>query len=209
MFKKIKKSFATIATTAMLVGSLSSVASAEPGYEHKEKTIEYNCTAKATILFIPITVPMSMSAKIEADVPTSVPANQQFTVEDAFVTVTIPEADIATLKSHLGWTSFKGNATKFEVKADNPAQTKNAANPAIPIPETPVPNDDLVFRVPASSGIDVNFMAGSSGNVNLSAGDISATFAKGDSSGGFNVPLNVDCQPKLPQDLTLATIPIN
>lgn len=215
---KVFKSFMSMVVTVFLLASLTVIASAQtpPGYKHEEKVIKYDCDATATILSIPITVPINMSAKIEAYVPEEVLPEVDFTVENAFVTIQIPEDDVETLKSYLGWTSFKGEASLFEVHADNPNQTVNVANPVIPIPATPVPpTGDLEFRVPASGGLSVTFIAGSSGDINLSAGNISAKFEKVSPllDPGWPVTLQVDCEPKAivdeaPQDLTLVTIPI-
>lgn len=205
---KVFKSFMSMVITAILLANLTAIASAEtpPGYKHESKTVEYSCNAQVGSTNIPI----QMFANIEADVPLSVQSEQSFTVKNSFATITLPSLYVTTLRLILGWTSFEGNVSLFEVNADNPNQTVNVAASPISIPVTSVPLfGDLNFVVPSTGGIDVDFYAGSPGNINLSAGNISATFVKGSSSGGLVDTLTVNCQPRQSGDTILTTIPVN
>lgn len=207
---KVFKSFMSMVITAILLASLTAIASAQtpPGYKHESKTVEYSCNAVAKLGPTPI-LPLNFDVDIfiEGDVPTSVNPGAQFKLLNASATVTVPGDVISVLDNLLGWDEVTGEVTEFIVNSDNLPQSINAAHPTpIPIPVTPVPSSgDLVFTVPGSGGIDVGpFTAGSSGVINISSGDVSAKFVN-PSGSLFSVDAN--CQPK--GDSTLTTIPIN
>lgn len=209
MLKKIfsKKTIASIGATAMILGNLTAVASADDDYS--EATVKYECTGTVLGVF---SEDFDIDVTIRAKVPESVNANTTYQILDSSATVVLPEDSLNLLRGQLGWTSFKGSVTKFEVHSDNLPQTKNVASPSIAIPSTPVPSSgDLQFTVPGSGGINVSFDAGSSGVITLTAGDISATFEKVRPilDPGWPFTLSVNCSPKDGEDLTLETIEIN
>lgn len=187
----------------LLIGSVTG-ASAENDTVEAEETIMYHCNASA--LSGLVNVNFDMPATVRSTVPTSVAPNESFYMNDSSVTVSIPAATVSTIRGILRWDSIEGSVSTFNVHSQNQDKTINAADPAIAIPVTPVPQTgDFEFTVPDVGGIDVGpFTAGNSGDVTFSGGKITATFEKG---GGSTIKLDADCDPI--GDPTLIQIPIN
>lgn len=199
----------SIVTSALLLGSLSAVASAdEPDYVDKDADLVYSCNAQAKLGSLTLlNINFDMDATINAKVPAELKPNQQFDAKDASITVSVPADEVNVMRGILGWSAITGTATLFEVHSSNLLHTINAADTPIPIPVTPVPpSGDLVFTVP-QNGIDVGrFTAGPSGTVTLSAGDISTVFERGNNDGLQFVTLQANCTPN--GDSTLVDIQI-
>lgn len=215
MIKKLfsKKSWVSMGAAAMLLGSLSAVASAEEtpdGYENKKETVIFECqsVAKLGSITLPGTrLTFDTEITIEGDVPVSVNSGDPFNLLNAAAEVKVPGSIVSTLYGILGWDELTGTVSKFEVISDNDPQVEDVS--PLPIPVTSVPTDgsDLVFKVPGTGGINVGpFTAGSSGVTNISVGDVSATFEE-DGGGILSPTLEANCEPT--SDPTLATITIN
>ena len=207
---KIFKSFMSMVITAILLASLTAIASAQtpPGYVHEEEILVYNCNLKVPnpLLFPPYLFDSNedISITIEADVPAQVAPGEEFDIHNAKATVRVPANVVQTLRGILGWNSIQGVVSKFEVHSVNQTNTIDVASTPIPIPATPVPTTgDLEFTVP-DSGLTVGkFTAGQSGVVTLKGGNINATFEK---EGGSTLKILADCTP--PANNNLVDIPI-
>lgn len=184
-----KKLVSSVAFAMLLLGSLTGVASA--GWE--SETVTHNCNAKVLGIF---DINFPISTEINAYVPDSVDPNEKYSITNVTAQVTIPQSAVGIMKGLLGWNNVEGTVSLFEVISDNKPQIINAADPVINIPSTPVPsNADLVFNVPASGTLTVGeFEAGDSGVINITAGNIQASFKN--PSGGFLSPtINASCTP--------------
>lgn len=214
VMSKVFKSFMSMVITALLLASLTVVASAQnapSGYVFIEETLTYNCTISLPI--IP-NINFNMPLTIRGHVPTvyteepkepSVRPNQDFKLLNTSATAEVPGDIVETLDGTLRWNYVQGTVTKFEVLSDNVPALFDVA--PLPIASMPVPKDgsDLVFTVPAIGGIDIDpIIAGSSGVINISAGNVTATFVT--AGGGLPIPLTANCQP--PSNANLVEIAI-
>ncbi|MFA8439975.1 hypothetical protein [Pueribacillus sp. YX66] len=129
VMSKIPKSFVSMIMTALLLASLTAVASADHIPGHLVKTVDYNCDAAVKLFGVPVQQRnFDIQATIEAyDVPSSVNPGQQVTVHNSFATVKVPGDEVLALYNILGWDYISGDVTKFEVKSDNIEQVIDVA----------------------------------------------------------------------------------
>lgn len=206
VMSKVFKSFMSMVITALLLASLTVIASAEDEQEDEqyvEKTFTYTCTVK--VLGINLNFPLPLTVKGYG--PISVEPSDQITLTNASATAAVPSYIVSILDGLLSWDYTKGTVTKFVVESENLDDAIDVAELAIPNTKVPKDGSDLIFTVPEVGGISVGpFTAGTSGVVTLSAGELSAEFEKG-SDKGLDVKLTADCEP--PEDNTIVEITIN
>ncbi|MFA8439973.1 DUF6801 domain-containing protein [Pueribacillus sp. YX66] len=199
---RIPKSFVSMIMTALLLASLTAIASAEDE-QYVEKTFTYTCTVK--VLGINLNFPLPLTVKGYG--PISVEPSDQITLTNASATAAVPSNIVSILDGLLSWDYTEGTVTKFVIESENLDDTIDVAELAIPNTKVPKDGSDLIFTVPEVGGISVGpFTAGTSGVVTLSAGELSAEFEKG-SDKGLDVKLTADCEP--PEDNTIVEITIN
>ncbi|WP_449355322.1 immunoglobulin-like domain-containing protein [Virgibacillus natechei] len=198
LFKKTAALMLVIPMLLMYAGGLNKVDAAE-GYHESETTLTYYCES-VTNFEMPVT--------INANVPESVEPGEEFTLTNSSTTVTLPENVVGTLGTLLQAESISGEATLFNILAENEDAEVNVAADPIPIPETEVPDSGtLTFSVPGEGGVDAGpFVAGDEGNVTISAGAIDTNLIVHGPLGDSPIPAS--CSPLDGQDLTLNEIQI-
>lgn len=190
-----KASFMTLAIPLMFIGSVTGASAEEP----TKKTITYACSGP--------TIDFNMDATISTNVPASVAPGEQVTFNDSTVSVKLPPLVVDTLRFVYSAQSISGEVTKFNLSSDNLQETINVADPAISIPNTPLPSlgQPLEFTVPETGGLTVGpFTAGPSGEMTITSGDLETTIVAHGLFSDSNI--DVSCTPS--GDDVLAEIPI-
>jgi|SRR5690625_43877 len=186
----------------MFVGGLGAIYAAEDS-----KTIEYHCTGSAAGL-LDIDIPMDVA--ISAEVPDSVAAGEDFTIENSYTNISMEATDILKTAAN----PLEGEVTEFNLELNNATARDtgedfvNVADEALSFGPIDIADDDEVveFRVPEEGGIDVDLTAGESGEVVVNAGTIENTVQAGLS--GIELDVDVTCDPTDDQDTILNEIAI-
>jgi len=183
--------------------------------EESSTTVPYACDANIPLLG---EIKLNMDVKITANVPESVESLAAFTIEESYSEVIFGAEYVPILD--LAFNPIKGTVQSFYLELDNATTPEgetsiNVAEGGLEIPETPFnPEAESVsFRVPAEGGIDLELVAGESGEVVIYAGEI-VTILNGN-LGGLPLDIEATCVPGsydgsefVETDPTLNVIPI-
>lgn len=201
MFKKVAVLMMAIPLLMVYAGGINAVSAAEDGYHPESKTLTYACEAL---------VPFEMPVTINGNVPDSVEPGEEFTITNSSTTVTLPANIVGALGGLLGGSAIGGEATAFNLIAENESATINVAKDPIAISKMDLPEGkELTFTVP-EGGIEAGpFVAGESGDVTISAGTIKTALDLYDAEGNIiGGKVEATCTPVEGQDTTVNTIPI-
>ncbi|AXF56881.1 immunoglobulin-like domain-containing protein [Salicibibacter kimchii] len=171
-----------------------------------EEDIQYECNVQVSI----IDLDFDMDTTIYATAPETVAPGEESSAINSYLEAWIPGDVVSTINTVLQADYIEGEASQFYVHAENLGDTVNVADPAITIPETPVPEEGpLQLIVPedqADAGLEAGpFEAGQEGEMVFSAGDIYVELAP---TNNPDAVMEASCTPADEEDATLTIIPI-
>lgn len=168
-------------------------------------TFNYNCLATGDSPLGDIEEELPLSINLVTTAPESVEPGESITIK-SYSELTFREEVIDGLKEKTV-SKVEGTIDKLDI-IENKTNKSNAADPAIVIPVTDLPDSGgLDIRLPASGVIETELTAGDDGNLTVEIGDIGAVLT-GHAFLGIKVDLNVSCELQDGEDSTIVQYPI-